>query len=240
VYKIKLQNFEGPLDLLLFLIRKNEVDIYDIPIALITRQYLETIELLQQLDLDIAGEFIVMAATLMRIKSQMLIPRPVTEEDEDSVDPRQELINRLLEYRKFKEIAYTLAEKERYFRTLQPKAPQEFHFPDIPAEQMAPGNVTIFDLLSAFNQALRRFKERPQHQVIVEQVSVEEQIEYVRTFLQAQEKTTFLQLVQPLRSKMRLLATFLAILEMIKLHEIIVKQPKTFGEIWIFRPDIQN
>ncbi len=240
MYKIKLQNFEGPLDLLLFLIRKNEVDIYDIPIALITRQYLETIELLQQLDLDIAGEFIVMAATLMRIKSQMLIPRPVTEEDEEPIDPRQELVNRLLEYRKYKEIAYTLGEKESYFRTLQPKAPQEFNFPDLPAEQMSSGTVTLFDLLYAFNQALQRFRERPEQHIVVEEVSVEDQIQYIRTFLQAQEKTTFRELVRPLASKMRLLATFLALLEMIKLQEIIVKQPKAFGEIWIFRPDVQN
>ncbi len=240
MYKIKLQNFEGPLDLLLFLIRKNEVDIYDIPIALITRQYLETVELLQQLDLDIAGEFIVMAATLMRIKSQMLIPRPVTEEEEDAVDPRQELVNRLLEYRKYKEIAFTLGEKESYFRTLQPKFPQSFDFPDLPAEEMVPGNVTLFDLLFAFNQALRRLKTRPVQHILVEEVSVEEQIDYVRTFLRTREKSTFGELVQSLTTRIRLIATFLAILEMIKQQEIIVKQPKPFGEIWIFRPDIQN
>ncbi|GBD95109.1 segregation and condensation protein A [bacterium BMS3Abin05] len=240
MYKIRLQNFEGPLDLLLFLINKNEVDIYDIPIALITKQYLETIQLMQQLDLDVAGEFIVMAATLMHIKAHTLIPETPMFEAEDMVDPRQELVDRLIEYRKYKEIAHKLGEKESRSRTMVAKIPQEYDFGDFQSEETLPGTVTIFDLVYAFNQALKRFRERPDHHVITEQVSVDEQIEYVKHFMAGREQVSFRELIEPLRDKMILIATFLALLEMIKASEIRVKQPAPFSEIWIFKPYIQN
>lgn len=240
MYKIKLQNFEGPLDLLLFLINKNEVDIYDIPIALITRQYLETIQLMQQLDLDIAGDFIVMAATLMHIKAHMLIPAPPAEDEETVIDPRQELVERLIEYRKYKEIAHKLAERENVSRTMIPKLPQEFDFSDLPEEEVSLGTVTIFDLMVAFNQALKRFKETPDHQIIVDQISVSVQIEYIRNIMKTKDQLTFLDLIKPLKQKIVVIATFLAILEMIKQKEIVVKQTSPFSEIWIFRPHLKN
>ena len=240
MYKIKLQNFEGPLDLLLFLINKNEVDIYDIPIALITRQYLDTIQLMQQLDLDVAGDFIVMAATLMHIKAHMLIPTAPVEDEEEMVDPRQELVDRLIEYRKYKTIAHELEEKEAVFRTMLPKVPQEFDFSDFSSGDVSLGSVTIFDLVYAFNQALKRFKEKPDHQVIVDQISVDDQIQYIREFMKSREQVTFQELVEPLKRKLVVIATFLAILEMIKQQEIVVKQIMPFSEIWIFRPHIRN
>ncbi len=240
MYKIKLQNFEGPLDLLLFLITKNEVDIYDIPIALITRQYFDTIQLMQQLDLDVAGDFIVMAATLMHIKAHMLIPAPPIEDQEEMVDPRQELVDRLVEYRKYKQIAHKLGEKETVSRKMIPKVPQEFDFGDFASEEVSLGSVTIFDLVYAFNQALKRFKGKPDHQVVVDQISVDDQIDYIREFMKSREKATFQELVKPLKRRLMLIATFLALLEMIKQQEIVVKQTMPFSEIWIFRPHVRN
>lgn len=240
MYKIKLQNFEGPLDLLLFLITKNEVDIYDIPIALITRQYFETIRLMQQLDLDVAGDFIVMAATLMHIKAHMLIPAPPAGDMEEIVDPRQELVDRLIEYRKYKQIAHNLEEKETIFRSMIPKVPQKFDFDDLPFDEVPLKAVTIFDLVYAFNQAMKRFKEKPDHEIIVEQISVGDQIKYIKEFMKTREQATFQELIEPLKRRVVIIATFLAILEMIKQEEIIIKQTVPFSEIWIFRPHIRN
>ncbi len=240
MYKIKLQNFEGPLDLLLFLITKNEVDIYDIPISLITRQYFDTIQLMQQLDLDVAGDFIVMAATLMHIKAHMLIPTPPAGDAEEIVDPRQELVDRLIEYRKYKEIAHNLGEKETVSRTMIPKIPQDFDFGDLPSEGVSLGNVTIFDLIYAFNQALKRLKERPDHKIIADRISVGDQITYIKEFMKSREQATFQELIEPLKKRIAVIATFLAILEMIKQREIIIKQSVPFSEIWIFRPHIRN
>ena len=241
-YRVKLRNFEGPLDLLLFLIKKNEVEIYDIPIALITRQYLEYIHIMQKLDLDLASEFILMAATLIRIKAQMLLPQPEIEEEIGDFDPRQELIERLLEYKKYKEVAYDLSRREsrqrlHFRRTLSEPSLTEFS-----EQEQVYGQVSLFDLVSAFHESLKRVENEPIHQVITPSVTVDEQIEFISTLLEGRDQISFAELMQHVHIKTRsaLIASFLAILELIRRGVVLVKQANPFSEIWIFNPTINN
>ncbi|MEE9170083.1 MAG: segregation/condensation protein A [bacterium] len=240
-YRIKLENFEGPLDLLLFLIKKNEVDIYDIPIAPITRQYLEYVQLMQVLDLDFASEFILMAATLIRIKAQMLLPKPQIAEEMEEIDPRQELMARLLEYRKYKEIAHELGRRESKHRLYHPRTIAEAdYFDDETGLEF--GQVTLYDLLSAFNEVLRRFENQPVHQVITPRVSVDEQIKFIKAFVKDRDQISFSQLLQQVHLKTRaaVIGTLIALLELIRSKSILVKQSGPFSEIWIFNPSASN
>lgn len=242
VYRVKLQNFEGPLDLLLFLIRKNEVDIYDIPIALITRQYLEYIQLMQNLDLEIASEFILMAATLIRVKVQFLLPQPEMDEDLADFDPRQELVDRLLEYRKFKEISFDLSRRESkqmlYHRRVNPDQEVTFVTDDEPSI----GPISLFDLLSAFREVYRRLENQSIHQIVTPSVSVEEQIDFIESFIKDRERISFSELMQHAHTHSRsaLVATFVALLELIRSRVILIKQSEVFGEIWIFNKSLTN
>ncbi len=242
MYRVKLQNFEGPLDLLLFLIRKNEVDVYDIPIALITRQYLDYIHLMQKLDLDVASEFIVMAATLIRIKAQMLLPRPQVEEEMEEIDPRQELIERLLEYRKFKEIAHELSRHETRQLLHYPRNPEQAGYGVSEEPQESSGQVSLFDLLAAFREVMQRLENQPVHQVITPSVSVEDQIEFISEFMKDRDQVTFTELMRHvhMNTKSALVATFVAILELIRRRVILVKQSSPFSEIWVFNPQVSN
>jgi|Deesub1362B_J571_1020462.scaffolds.fasta_scaffold03971_6 segregation and condensation protein A len=241
-YRVKLQNFEGPLDLLLFLIRKNEVDIYNIPIALITRQYLEYIRIMEELDLEVASEFIVMAATLIRIKAQMLLPKPNVEEEIEEIDPRQELVERLLEYRKYKEIAHELARQESVQLLHFPRSAESIpEVEDAPTEREA-GSVSLFDLVAAFYDVMKRLENQPVHRVIAPEVSVEEQMDFIVRFIGDREQASFTELMQHVHVPTRaaLVATFMALLELIRRRQVLVKQPRPFAEIWIFRPEVNN
>jgi len=234
-YQIRLHNFEGPLELLLYLIKKNEVDIYDIPIALITEQYLEYIRLMQQLDLAMAGEFIVMAATLMRIKAQMLLPRPEPEEEEEEFDPRAELVEELLEYKKYKEAAQTLAQREESQRRLFPRG----RFGELLEVEEDGGlePVSLFDLLWAFRQVSQRLEHREEVQVVpVPKISVEKQMDYVLKALERNRRIRFEDLISPLTQRLLLIATFIALLELIQRRKVRVWQPQPFGTIWLFHP----
>lgn len=234
-YRVKLQNFEGPLDLLLFLIKKNEVDIYDIPIAEITSQYLEYVEIIKLLDLESAGEFILLAATLIRIKARMLLPRPQIDEEEEIIDPRMELVSRLLEYRKFKELAFKLSDLEAE----QSKVFTRGYYHEV--EQEPEGevelneDVTLFSLISAFKQVLDRMPKEAFHHVVDIQISLEEQIEYILNRLVNGKPITFFELVSHIRDRLIIVVTFIALLELIKRGELIARQSKSFGEIWIVR-----
>lgn len=232
-YRVKLDNFEGPLDLLLFLIKKNEVDIYDIPIAEITAQYLEYVEIIKLLDLESASEFILLAATLIRIKAKMLLPRPQTEEEEEVVDPRLELVTRLLEYKRFKELAAKLADLEEAQSHVFPRG----HYEEVAREtgiELAE-DVTMFSLISAFKQVLDRMPKPSFHHVEIIQISLEEQIEYILKRLENGKPITFFDLVAQQHDRIVLVVTFIALLELIKRGELLVRQSKTFGEIWIAR-----
>ncbi len=233
-YEVKLEKFEGPLDLLLYLIKKDEIDIYDIPIARITRQYLEYVEMMQMLNLDIAGEFILMAATLINIKSRMLLPRPEESEDED---PREALIMALMEYEKFKKASEHLREKEATERQFLRR--EDFSFLDLAPEETFTLEATIFDLLTAFKDALENLERETYHTVKVEEVALEERIEHVERMLAAKEFALFHELYSDRPEKLVLIVTLLAVLELIKLNRLIVRQASPFGEIRVYlRKDV--
>lgn len=238
-YRVKLTNFEGPLDLLLFLIKKNEVDIYDIPIAEITKQYLEYVAIIQMLDLEGAGDFILVAATLIRIKAQMLLPKPPEEIEEEEEDPRQELVRRLLEYQRYKEVAGQLGELEVSERHLFARGHfdlnfDEHDFSDWTESAIASGNnVSLFDLMAVFKQVLMRMPKDIQHKVERIPISVEEQIEYISQELQISQQLLFIALLQRMPSKIFIIVTFIALLEMIKRGMVVATQSGPFGEIWI-------
>jgi segregation and condensation protein A len=234
-YPVKLVSFEGPLDLLIHLIKRNEVNIYDIPIALITDQYLQYLTLMQELDLDVAGEFIVMAATLIHIKSRLLIPRPTADiVGEDEEDPREALVRRLLEHQKFKAAAELLHERQ----TLRAA---QYHRPDAAVADVAGADyepeleVDLFSLLAAFRGVLERAKERPHVVLPPEQMSIEQRIEQLLERLSETEAVGFEELFADANSRPALIVTFLALLEMIRLKLIRVFQAGSFGPIRVYK-----
>ena len=235
-YPIRLQHFEGPLDLLIHLIKKNEVNIYDIPIALITHQYLEYLSLMQELNLDLAGEFLVMAATLIHIKSRMLIPRPTPEVDGelDEEDPREALVRRLLEHQKFKAAAELLHERET-LRSAQHRRPDAAVAEAAGEEQEPELEVDLFSLLAAFRGVLERAKSRPRVVLPPEQMSIEERIEQLLERLSETEAVGFEELFADANTRAALIVTFLALLEMIRLKLIRAFQSGSFGPIRVYK-----
>jgi len=232
---VRLDNFEGPLDLLLYLIRKNEVSIYDIPIALITAQYLDTIQLMQELDLDVAGEFLVMAATLIHIKSRMLLPRPETAAGvEGEEDPRYALIRRLLEHEKFKAAAGLLHEREQV-RAAQWQRP-DGRVAGIAGEDYEPElEVDLFSLLAAFQAVVDRAKVRPRMLLPPEQISIEVRIAQLLERLSETQACGFDELFADVADRSGLIVTFLALLEMIRLKLVRVFQSASFGVIRVYK-----
>lgn len=233
-YPVRLANFEGPLDLLLHLIRKHEVNVYDIPIALVTRQYLDYLELMRELDLEIAGEFLVMAATLIHIKSRMLLPRPAPEQEDPEEDPREALVRRLVEHQRYKAAAELLHERETV-RSAQWTRPDERVAPIAGDEYEPELEVDLFSLLSAFRQVLERARQRPTVLVPGEQLSIEERIEQLLGRLSTTEACGFVDLFDDAATKGDLVVTFLALLEMIRLKLVRVYQSGAFGEIRIYK-----
>jgi segregation and condensation protein A len=233
---IRLQNFEGPLDLLLHLIRTNEVNIYDIPIALITAQYLEMIQLMQELDLDIAGEFLVMAATLIHIKSKMLLPRPETAANPqgEEEDPRDVLVRRLLEHQKFKAAAELLHERE-LLRAAQWQRPDERVAPIAGDEYEPELEVDLFSLLTAFQAVVQRAKQRPTVLLPPEQIPVEVRMEQLLARLSETQACGFEELFADVDDRAGLIVTFLALLEMIRLKLVRVFQSASFGAIRVYK-----
>lgn len=231
-YRVKLDVFEGPLDLLLYLIRKNEVDIYDIPIAEITRQYLEMLDLMRTLNLDVAGEFLVMAAMLTHIKSKMLLPRPPEGEDEEldeGEDPRKELVDRLLEYERFKEAARSLESQDILERDVFTRRPAE-------DEENGELELSLFALIEAFQQVLRRSREEIAHAVTLERISIEEKITEILDRLEdAGGELEFAHLLGRTVTREGIVLTFLALLELIKMRLIRVYQRRHFQPIKIRR-----
>jgi segregation and condensation protein A len=236
-YRVRLDVFEGPLDLLLYLIRKEEIDIHDIPIERVAGQYLEYIELMQMLDLNIAGEFLVMAATLMMIKSRMLLPveeRAVVEgEEEDEMDPRWDLVRRLVEYKKFKDAAQFLQVRARGREDVFGREAEGANFgpkADIPLQ-----DVGLFDLLSAFNRALSRVKSEDLREIFSERYTVSEKIDDLLNRIRETARISISRLFEGMRSRHEIVVTFLAVLELIRLKHLVVRQPAPFGEIVIER-----
>jgi segregation and condensation protein A len=233
-YQVKLDIFEGPLDLLLYLIKKNEVDIYHIPMALITGQYVEYLELMKELNLDIAGEFLVMASTLIKIKSQMLLPPVEGEgEGEDETDPRAELMEHLLEYQRYKEAAHQLVTRELLEKDIF-KRPQT----EDPGEAKVDGDMLIeaslFDLVDALRKVIER-KDLPENimGVAVEKMTVRDKIVSILRQLKETPQLVFQSLFDPLVTRFEIVVTFLAVLELIRLRAIRVFQVQPYGEIRI-------
>ncbi len=234
--RIKLQSFEGPLDLLVHLIKKNKVDVSDIPIALITRQYLDYLNLMQELNLDMASEFLVMAATLIHIKSRMLLPRPETAAGDpvEEEDPRDQLVRRLLEHERFKAAAELLHEREtlRSAQWTRPDARVEA----IAGDEYEPElEVDLFGLLSAFKLVLERARERPPVPLPPEEVSIESRIEQLLERLSEHEACGFEDLFDDTASRGEMIVTFLAMLEMIRLKLIRVFQSGQMGAIRVYK-----
>jgi len=235
-YSIKVPLFEGPLDLLLHLIKRDEVDIYDIPVARIAEQYLEYIEIMKDLNLDIAGEFLVMAATLTQIKSRMLLP-PKEGEGElvDGVDPRAELIQRLIEYKKFKEAAQGLGEREEFWREVfvrQGKGAWE-DSAEPPEEELF--NFGLFDLLDAFKRVLSNMPADRFHEIGGAGVSVTDKINRILEMLEGAESLTFESLFEEDRTRGQMVVSLLAILELTRLKAIRIMQVEEFGTIRIMK-----
>ncbi|HEC83224.1 MAG TPA: segregation and condensation protein A [Firmicutes bacterium] len=225
-YQVKLDKFEGPLDLLLYLIKKQEINIYDIPIARITQQYLEYLKLMEFLNLELAGEFLVMAATLMRIKARMLLPRHEDEEEEGE-DPRQQLVQQLLEYQKFKSAASKLEAMEYQRRMLFPRPEQNGK--SIAEDEYS---YNLFDLITAFKAVLERNRVT-YLEVEVEETSVEEKIDFLKQKLSDCDMIAFEDLFEGQQSLVELIVTFLALLEVLRLRIATVRQTRPFGKIWI-------
>ena len=227
-YTFRLEGFEGPLDLLLHLIQKNELDIFNIPIALITEQYLEYLQLMKVLNLDVAGEYLLMASTLLHIKSKMLLPKS-SEKEEEEEDPREELIRRLLEYQKYKQAGGELEKRPMLdrdvFIRLMPAEPEE-----VPEEERI--EVNLLELLEAFRQVLERVKTETVHEVILEHLSVEDKIQEILMLLERENRSlTFHRLFPEQASRRVVIITLLAILELVKMKRIRIFQLAPFETI---------
>lgn len=226
-YDVKLEIFEGPLDLLLYLIKKHDLDIADIPIAQITQDYLQYVNLLKELNLEVAGEFLVMAAALMEIKAQMLLPRPILDEEEGP-DPRAALVEKLLEYQRFKQAAQQLMQRAEEAKDIGYRMhPPEFHEADYALE------VSFFELLDAFRDVLERIPKEIQ-EIVIEELPLEAKIREILGALEGQSFLTLQALFGRETRRLGVIVTFLALLELIRLKQVIVRQARLFGEIRIY------
>lgn len=240
VYEIKLPVFEGPMDLLLHLLDKNEVDIYDIPIALITQQYLEYLSLAGELDLELTSEFLLMACTLLAIKAKMLLPKhKASDAEEDSEDPRMELVEKIIEYKLFKEMAVELKERELnqsklFCREIDEASLLKKYPPSNPL-----GSVVLADLLAAYSKVLKKVERRNEVVSISrEDITIQEKIDFVLYKLcENQAGISFTQLFSDLYNRAEIIMTFLALLELTRRSIVFLRQNSLFGDIFIFLKD---
>ena len=240
IYSVRLDKFEGPLDLLLHLIRKNELDIYDIPISVITRQYLDYIKLMKDLNLEVAGDFLVMASTLLHIKSRMLLPIDEQEEsEEEEQDPRTELIRRLLEYQQYKEAGMVLEARALLGREVFIRADPEPGLSDVQSNE-GPLEINLFDLVDAFRNLLSRIPAESFHDVAAaETLSIADCINEILSLLQERDTVQFDEIIAGEMTRERIIVTFLALLELCRLKLIRIFQNDQHGSIW-FVPAVAN
>lgn len=228
MYQVKLPIFEGPFDLLLHLIKKEELNIYDISIAKITKEYLGYLSLMEALDLEIASEFLVIAAMLLSIKSRMLLPRHQSGEDAvEEEDPRLELTKKLIEYKKYKEAAGKLEQRFSFYQRIYT------HPYELETQETDLVECDLFELLKALQNVLK--EKEGKMEISIENVSLEEKMEELQKLLAVEEKILFFNLFKETKNKMEVVITFLALLELIRLKKIYVRQHKLFSEIWIYR-----
>jgi len=234
MYKIKLDQFEGPLDLLLFFIKRDELNIYDIPISRITKEFLEYVNLIKLMDLEVAGDFILMASTLMHIKVRMLLPREIDEQGEE-IDPRADLIRALLEYKKYKEVAEDLTFFESHQRKLSYRGNYSEDAAQAPPEyDVLLKNISIYDLAKAFKKAIEGVKEVPVHEIKKINISIDEMINHILERLKQMSELHFLSLVHGMKEKIRIVLTFIAILELVKMQQIGIKESTEFNDFVIY------
>jgi segregation and condensation protein A len=238
-YKVQFEVFEGPLDLLLYLVKKEEVDIYEVNLTRIATEFIEYIDLMRELDLEVAGDFLVMASTLMLIKSRELLPvdqQVAVEEEDETEDPRWELIRQLVEYKKFKDAAAQLQSREIEQDHIYPRDPSP---PELEVATPEPlSRVSLFDLLAAVNQVLDRIREREgPREIFEDRWTVSEKIELVRRLIGERGRIRFSELFEESTSRSEVVVTFLAILELMRLHWIAAEQTTAFAEIEICRVD---
>ncbi|GIU81190.1 MAG: hypothetical protein D6687_10080 [Acidobacteria bacterium] len=232
--KLRLGEFAGPLDLLLFLIKQEKANIFDIPIAKITDEYLRYVRLMDELDIKVASDFLVMAATLIEIKSRMLLPQPESIlEDEEIEDPRQKLVEQLLEYEKFKNAAQMLWEKATVEQSIFKRGRTEF-------DEDVLADVTVFELLSAFQKVLRRYEEKEAMEIEREEISLAEMIKRLRKELWRIGKLSLEKIAMQFHTRRALITVFLAILEIVKTERVLLIQEKPFGDILIVRAKHAN
>jgi segregation and condensation protein A len=227
MYKISLKDFEGPLDLLLFFIKRDELNIYDIPISNILKEFLEYMHQIEELDLEVAGEFIMMASTLMHIKARMLLPRDADEKGED-IDPREELVQRLLEYMRYKEMTVELSSLEsrrrritfrKYFKHDEIHEPHDF---DVLLK-----NITLYDLTKTFKRIIDSLPKITEHQINRLNISAEEQVQYILNKLSDKGEIDFYELVSCMVEKIRVIVTFIVLLELVKSQTILIRGGET-------------
>lgn len=234
MFKIKLEQFEGPLDLLLFFIKRDELDIYDIPISKITKEFLDYVNLIKMLDLEIAGDFILMASTLMHIKVRMLLPREVDEQGEE-IDPRADLIKALLEYKKYKEVAEDLTFFEANQRNISFRGNFDKDEVEAPPEyEVLLKNISIYDLAKAFKKAIEGVKPVPVHEIKKINITVNEMIDYILERLKQVNELPFLSLVSEMTEKIKIVITFIAVLELAKMQLIDVRESTKFNDFVIY------
>ncbi len=234
-YQVRIENFEGPLDLLLHLIKKNEINIYDIPVAMIAQQYLAYLEAMEELNLNVAGDFLVMAATLLQIKSKMLLPVDETvDDDEDGPDPREELVRRLLEYKAYKEAARQLDDQEKMWHEIfwreQALSVEEEVEENLPLE-----NVSLFDLVDALKDVLERNPSSRLMEIVPDNLTVRERMNVILETLEGKDSVSFAALFEGSSHRMVVVVTFLALLELMRLRVVRVFQAQTFGPILVSR-----
>lgn len=228
-YRVRLEIFEGPLDLLLYLIKQQEIDIYDIPIAAITDQYLQYVQMMKDLNITVAGEYVLMAANLIYIKSRMLLPAdPSAGDDEEIEDPRKELVDRLLEHERFKKAADLLHDRQIIEDSVWPRGEDEFE-----EEEQETVSATVFDLVKSFHQIVERFKDNIVVKIEHEHVSVEDKIEELRRLLAVAREIMFSSFLETPISRLHLVVTFVALLEMARLSEVRLMQAGVFEDIRI-------
>ena len=231
MYKVKLENFSGPLDLLLYFIRRDKIDIYDIPISSITKEYMDTLEMLENLNLNIAGEFILMAATLMRIKAKMLLPKPGFIDLDEGHDPRAELVQQLLEYQRYKDMSFDLkqlAEQRSHYhpRGKKMKSPE---YKENISEHLK--DVTIFEIARIFKNAMEKMPVIQPYELHREQIHLDDQKAIILKSFDMQGSLQFSFLLDKLKSKIEVVVTFLAILELVRMRKIVIIQSEIFGEM---------
>ena len=230
-YKIHLENFEGPLDLLLYFIRRDELDIYDIPIAKITKDFIGMVEEWKRLNLLIAGDFIVMASTLMRIKARMMIPRPEIDDDGEIIDPRSELIQQLIDYRRYRNAAETLKNMAEKRKEYIPRQFQQNILDSDNSFNYTLNDVSLYELAKVFRNVLEKRPVVSQFELNREPIRLEEQKEMILKYFDAEGRLNFTILLGNLKNRLEVIVTFLAVLDLIHEGSCVIKQSKIFGEI---------